>query len=67
MDVISAAYTQMIDALCHYRQLLMEPTHNTESTLDPAFINHSGNQPDFGIFPTYFSDHPIVFLNLKMM
>ena len=63
MYVTSAAYTQMIDALCHYKQLVTEPTYNIGSTLDLAFIHQSGNQPDVSLF----SDHSIVFLNFKMM
>lgn len=66
LDVTSASYKQLTQSLSQYRQLVKEPTHNTELTLNIAFIRHTGNQPVVNVYPNYFSDHSIVLLTFNM-
>lgn len=65
VDVNSTLYTKLSEELQTYQQTVSSPTYLSESTFDLVFVKKELPQPSVTVFPTYFSDHSIVYLQFK--
>jgi hypothetical protein len=62
INVDSVWYRRLSEPLLNYRQCVTLPTHLSGSTIDLVYVKDELPQPKVTVYPTYFSDHSIVFL-----
>ncbi|XP_060577549.1 uncharacterized protein LOC132734725 [Ruditapes philippinarum] len=62
INVDSVWYRRLSEPLLNYRQCVTLPTHLSGSIIDLVYVKDELPQPKVTVYPTYFSDHSIVFL-----